>query len=86
MSNAQRYNPRYLRDCDGDWFTTGSEESEDGRYVLHSDYATLLSRHNALVEVLRRIAYADMWTLEKDGSGAGEQFQQMAEAALVGEE
>lgn len=47
---------------------------------------SILARHNALVEVLRRIAYADMWTLEKDGSDAGEQFQQMAEAALVEEE
>ena len=36
MSNAQRYNPRYLR----------------GRYVLHFDYAALLARHNALVEAV----------------------------------
>ena len=55
MSNAQRYNPRYLRDCDGDWFTTGNEESKDGRYVLHSDYAVLLARHNALELTVKNI-------------------------------
>lgn len=27
-------------------------ECEDGDYVLHSDYAALLSRHNALVEAV----------------------------------
>ena len=27
-------------------------ESQDGKYVLHSDYTTLLARHNALVEAV----------------------------------
>lgn len=61
---------------------------EDLQVVIKAEQElhALLARHNALVEVLRRIAYADMWTLEKDGSDAGEQFQQMAEVALIGEE
>lgn len=30
-----------------------SVECENGHYVLHSDYATLLARHNVLVEAVR---------------------------------
>ena len=30
----------------------GVEVFSDGRYVLHSDYAALLARHNALVEAV----------------------------------
>jgi hypothetical protein len=29
-------------------------ECEDGDYVLHSDYAALLARHNALVEAVHK--------------------------------
>ena len=31
----------------------GVEVFSDGRYVLHSDYAALLARHNALVEAVK---------------------------------
>ena len=27
-------------------------DREEGKYVLHSDYATILARHNALVDAL----------------------------------
>ena len=37
-------------------------ECSSGRYVLHSDYAALLARHNALVEELRQCKYeAEVW-------------------------
>ena len=29
-------------------------ESQDGKYCLHSDYAALLARHNALVEAVAK--------------------------------
>ena len=50
--SIKRYSPRSVRDCDGDWFSTGNEEKPDGRYVLHSDYANILTRHTALVEAV----------------------------------
>ena len=31
------------------------DEQSDGDYVLHSDYATILARHNALVEAVRKM-------------------------------
>ncbi len=30
------------------------DEQSDGNYVLHSDYAALLARHNALVEAVKK--------------------------------
>lgn len=40
--------------CRGGWdgCVTYEEDDESGEYVLHSDYAALLSRHNALVEAV----------------------------------
>ena len=35
-------------------------ECEDGDYVLHSDYAALLARHNALVEAVTILQKLDM--------------------------
>ena len=32
----------------------GVEVFSDGRYVLHSDYAALLARHNVLVEAVKK--------------------------------
>ena len=34
-------------------------ESQDGKYVLHSDYAALLASHNALVEAVKWMLYID---------------------------
>lgn len=34
-------------------------EDDDGDYVLHSDYAALLARHNALVEAVAWMLYID---------------------------
>lgn len=34
-------------------------ECEDGDYVLHSDYADLLARHNALMEAVKEYMRAD---------------------------
>lgn len=34
-------------------------EDDDGEYVLHSDYATLLARHNALVKAVKWMLYID---------------------------
>ena len=42
-------------------------EDDDGDYVLHSDYATLLARHNALVEAvawLREVDDVREWLME----------------------
>lgn len=37
-------------------------EDAEGDYVLHSDYAALLARHNALVEELRQCKYeVEVW-------------------------
>lgn len=63
--SVKRYGPACLRDCDGDWFTTGVEEHADGDYVLHSDYATLEARNAALVEAARPVA--EWWKSSPDG-------------------
>ena len=34
-------------------------EEQDGRYVLHSDYAALLARHNALHEAVKKMLHID---------------------------
>ena len=34
-------------------------EEPDGRYVLHSDYAALLARHNALREAVKKMLHID---------------------------
>jgi len=57
--SVKRYSPRSVRDCDGDWFSTGNEEKPDGIYVPHSDYASLLSRHAALVEAVKWMLWID---------------------------
>ena len=41
-------------------------DREEGKYVLHSDYANILARHNALVEAVAwerecRVADFDWW-------------------------
>lgn len=35
------------------------QECDDGDYVLYSDYASLLARHNALVEAVKWMLYID---------------------------
>ena len=35
------------------------QECDDGDYVLHSDYAALLARHNALREAVKWMLYID---------------------------
>ena len=57
-------------------------EAGDGKFVLHDDYAALLARVARLEEALSKIAYADRWTFEKDGSDIAEHFQKLATGAL----
>ena len=55
----------------------GVEVFSDGRYVLHSDYAALLVRHNALVEAVKwereceDVAHwrYEVWEMAEVGSG-----------------
>ena len=35
------------------------QECDDGDYVLHSDYAALLARHNALREAVKKMLHID---------------------------
>ena len=47
------------------------QECEDGDYVLHSDYAALLARHNALVEAKQTISECLQDTAFRNGVKAG---------------
>lgn len=33
----KRYKERKVKDCDGDWFSTGMEESDNGKWVKWKD-------------------------------------------------
>ena len=50
---------RYDFDCITSDYLLGASldrtEVADGDYVLHSDYAALLARHNALVEAVKKM-------------------------------
>ena len=55
----------------------GVEVFSDGRYVIHSDYAALLARHNALEEALNEIS-----TLYWVDAPAPEEMRRIARRAL----
>ena len=59
-----------------------AEMERHNSLLIWEENKQLRSRVARLEEALRRIAYADMWTLEKDGSDAGEHFQEVATRAL----
>ena len=63
-------------------------ECEDGDYVRHSDYATLETRHNALVDAVKSVLeweYTKLVTEDHiDGDGLCRSLDALA--ALVGEE
>ena len=60
---------RYDFDCYAFYDTArlNVNECEDGDYVLHSDYAALLARHNALVDAVEWLVeceYFYRWTTQ----------------------
>lgn len=60
MRDANRY--------DHNWYQNEMEQCENGDYVHYTDYATLLTRHNALVEALqnsRDVAAAALASVDK---------------------
>lgn len=67
-------------------------ECSSGRYVLHSDYAALLARHNSLREAVRRLTKADddlltMWDAMADNKQLEDEYHAARAAvdSLVGE-
>lgn len=78
---------RYDFDCITSDYLLGASldrtEVADGDYVLHSDYAALLARHNALREAVAKMRYAN----NKDRWDALEWTEACAEVdRLMGEE
>lgn len=58
---VKRFNERELRDCDGDWFSTGMEETSNGKWCLFSE----VEKQN---ELLKEVAEAlDDLVFECDG-------------------
>ena len=56
----KRFNERQWRDCDGDWFSTGMEETSNGKWCLFSEVEKqnelLKEMAEALHELLTKVA------------------------------
>ena len=67
----------------------GVEVFSDGRYVLHSDYADLLARHNALKEAVARERSFPLELVARNGTMKMHMEYQAARAEverLIGED